>query len=108
MTSIREFKNSGVTQGADEKVAYYTDTTPWGGSTLTPPTNPVVKLYDVTGGAKVDVTASKCQGAASISGIKVIYPLIQQLVVGNQYRVEVAFEIGGNSLEAFGKIVGEE
>ncbi len=99
MTNTREFQSSPWQQGPDEKIAYKVDTANWPGTGN--PTNPVVKLYDDAG---ADVSATKLSGSASISGTEITTPLVQSLVEGKSYRLEVKWDRSGNTLEAFGGI----
>jgi hypothetical protein len=99
MTNIREFKDSPVSQGPDEKIAYRIDTSKWPGSGN--PTNPVVKLFD---NANIDVSATYLLGSPSISTTFITTPLVQNLVEGKTYRLEVKWDRSGNTLEAFGGI----
>jgi len=99
MSNLREFSNSPVVQGPDEKIAYKLDTANWPGSGN--PTNAIVKLFD---DANSDVSATKLSGAASILGTEITTPLVQLLEDGEGYRLEVKWDRSGNTLEAFGGI----
>lgn len=96
----REFVESPAAQGADESIVYALDTSRWGND----PTSPVVKVYDEAG---TDVSASKLTGSASISDNTIILPALHSLAAGTEYRVEVKFVIGGNTVECYGFIRGE-
>lgn len=97
---LRRFKEHPIEQGADEVIAYTIDTTPWGGS----PSNPssVIKVDGV------DESATYMNGSASVDGDDVITKAVQNLVKGARYRLEVSFEISGNTFEAYGDILCSE
>lgn len=100
-SSKREIRESPVEQGSDESITYSLTTTPWGGS----PSNASVKVYEMEyNGALTDVTATVCNGTASIVGDKIILPAIDSLEVGKTYRVEVLWTKGASQLEAWGLI----
>jgi len=103
MTEAREFINSPVPQGEDETVYYRLTITPWGGT----PVSVAVKLYDVTKGARTDVSSTKLSGAATVNGDMITTPGVTGLVEGHVYRLEIKFISSGNTLEAFGSIVAE-
>lgn len=100
--SIREIKESPLTQGVDERIAYTLTTTPWGSS----PGTLVCVLKTVPG--LVDVTASKMIGGATASGDIITSPIVYGLVSGQQYRLEFKFTCSGNVFEAYAIINGEE
>ncbi|HMN11163.1 MAG TPA: hypothetical protein PKD55_02415 [Bellilinea sp.] len=97
----RMIVESPIYQGEDERIPYPIDTTPWGGS----PSNPVITIKDSTG---ADVTAAHTLGVATVNGDKVITPLIINLTKGATYRLEVMFDTGGKTLEAFAILKGRE
>jgi hypothetical protein len=99
MTNIREFKDSPVVQGPDEKIAFRIDVSKFPGTGN--PTNAVVKLFD---NANRDVSATYLLGSPSISGTFITTPLVQNLVEGKVYRIEVKWDRSGNTLEAFGGV----
>lgn len=96
----RKFKESPVVQGVDEIIAYRLTTTPWGSS----PSSPTVVLKDHNG---VDVSSTCLSGIPSASGDYITTPLVQNLVAGIKYRLEIKFTISGNVAEAWGEIWGE-
>ena len=93
----REMKESPLLQGEDEQIAYRITTTPWGSS----PTSVDVKCYDITTGARTDVTSTKLTGTVSVTGDAITCPVLKSLIAGNTYRVEVKFTAAGNVLEAY-------
>lgn len=99
MANVREFKDSPWVQGPDEKIAYKVDTANWPGTGS--PSAPVVKLYDESGN---DLSAAHLSGVPSIVGTEITTPLVQLLVEGKKYRLEVKWDRSGNTLEAFGGI----
>jgi hypothetical protein len=100
MTISRQFKESPILQGVDEKIAYQLTTTPWGSS----PGSVTVVLKDAE---SVDVSATCLSGSASVSGNVITTPLVQSLVAGQAYRLEIKFTCGSNVFEAWGEIRGE-
>lgn len=99
--NVREFTESPMPQGVDERIAYTLDVSPWGVT----PTSPVVALKNAAG---TDVISSFSTGAASVSGNVITTPTIHSLVAGQIYRLEIKFVISGNTLEAWGNIRAEE
>jgi len=97
MTVSREVKESPLLQGADEQIAYQLTTTPWGST----PTSVDVKCYDITTGARTDVTSTNMTGTASVAGDVITCPKLTALTAGSTYRVEVKFTSGGNVWEAY-------
>jgi len=97
MAVSRAVKESPLRQGEDEQIVYLLTTTPWGGS----PSSVSVKLYDVTDGARADVSATRLSGAASVAGDVIASPAVTSLVAGRVYRLEFKFTSGGNVLEAY-------
>lgn len=98
--NIREFIESPLHQGESEKASYKITTTPWGSS----PTSPVVKIYDLAGN---DLSEDLLSGTASVDGDVITTPKIIDLTAGVRYRVEIQFDTGGNTLAAYGYILGE-
>lgn len=98
----RQFDEAGLSQGQDEKIAYYYDA-PSGSA----PSAPVVTVLDMTTGVPVDVTVAKTSGVASIVGLRITTPLIIALVPAHLYRLEIAFQTLGNTLEYWCSIAGE-
>lgn len=103
MTS-REVKEGRLAQGVDERIAYTITTTPWGSS----PSSPVVKLFDVVGTTRTDVSSTCLTGAASVAGDVVTTPTVHGLTDGHLYRLEVQFTISGNVFEAYAEIQAEQ
>jgi hypothetical protein len=105
MTEIREAKESELKQGITEIIAYQLDVTPWGAS----PTSPVVKLYSYNENTRAytDVSATSLTGTAQVSGNVVTTPGVKSLTEGGRYRLDVQFEISGNTFVAYCWIIGE-
>jgi len=103
MTVSREVKESKLLQGADEKIAYQLTTTPWGST----PTSVSVKCYDVTTGARTDVSSTNLSGSATVAGDVITCPTLQSLTAGSWYRLEIQFVSGGNTWEAYAIIHAE-
>lgn len=104
MSDIREVKESPIVQGEDEKIAYTLTTTPWGSS----PSNVSVTMYEYTDNViGTNVSATRMDGAAAISGDVITTPVIS-VVANTNYRLEIKFTVGGNELEAFAVICGEK
>ena len=99
----REIIESPIFQGEDEEIAYTVTTTPWGSS----PTNVAVVAKDMTDNNAV-VTSTVLSGSASVSGDVITTPKVQNLVAGHKYRIEVKFTTGGNVLECYFELAGEE
>lgn len=98
----RQVNEGRQIQGVDEKVVYSITTTPWGSG----PINVSVTVKDVTANL-LDVTASVTTGSPSVSGDVVTLPKIQSLTVRHLYRVEVKFDVQGNTLEPYFEIQAE-
>jgi hypothetical protein len=101
----RKFNQTPWSQGSQEHIAYEIDFTKWNPNS-TPITNQTATLIDITNGY-VDVTATKMSGASTILGNIVTTPLIHDLVADVQYRLNVYIDVDGNTLEAWGIIIGE-
>ena len=92
-----------IAQGADESVVYGVTTTAWG-----TPTIPVVaKIYRITGGTHVDVTATCMTGDASVLANVISVPLIHSLGKDQQYRVDVTFFCEPSTFEFYFLLSGE-
>lgn len=101
MTTEREFTESPISQGIDEEIAYWFNSTAWGSS----PTSVSAKIYDSSG---TDKSSTCLSGAVSVVGDKITTPLVKSLTVGETYRLEVKFTCSGNVLEAFCYITAEK
>jgi hypothetical protein len=98
MAISREVKQGRQSQGADERIAYTLTTTPWGST----PTGISVKAFDVTGGKRVDVTATVFPAnAPTAAGDVITLSLLRALTPGHAYRIEVQFTTGGNLEEPY-------
>ena len=87
----REVKEGTQDQGISEKIAYRFLSTPW----ATTPVVTQVKAYDVTEGARTDVSATILSGAAGVVGDQITTPIVQNLTFGKVYRIETTFTSGG-------------
>ena len=96
----RKFKESPLTQGADEKVPYQLTTTPWG----TDPSSPVTTIKDRDGNATSTLLSTS---VTTVSGDVITTPLVQNLVAGNPYTMEIKFTVGSTIFEAWGEIKAE-
>lgn len=99
----REFAESPIYQGEDERLAYRFSTLPWGGS----PTNVSIKFYTVNKTVKTDVTATKLSGSSGVDGNYITTPLIIALVPNAKYRMEAQWWKDGNLVEAFAIFYGQ-
>lgn len=100
MIKKRYARESPITQGEDESIAYFVDTTPWGGS----PSSPTVVLKQ----DGVDVSTTHLTGSATIDVNKVIYPFLHSLVDGVKYRLELLYTYNNNEVEFVCEVWGEE
>ena len=96
----RKFKEAPLTQGEDEKLAYTLTTTPWEAS----PTSPVTTIKDRDGNADSNLLSTSVTTA---SGDVITTPLVQNLVAGNTYKMEIKWTVGSNIWEAWGEIKAE-
>ena len=98
----RKIQESPLYQGVDEEIKYNLKTTPWGSSPSSP--SAVIKKLP----SNEDVSSTCLSGSASASGDVITLPTVKSLSAGVLYRLEVKFTIGGNVMEAWVKIVGQE
>lgn len=108
MTIKREVKESPLTQGKDETVSYELTTTPWGSS----PSSPVVTIIDVTNGGYTALTPAQMAvvmpvNNPTVAGDVITLSPLLGLTVGKSYRVEVQFTTGGQVLEPYFIVIGE-
>jgi len=96
MAVNRKFKESPLEQGSVEKVAYQLTTTPWSSS----PTSPAVRCM-VNGG---NADSNLLSGSASVNGDVITTPLVQNLVGGATFRLEIEWLSGSVKYEAYGLI----
>ncbi len=93
MAIARELPESPVIQGPLEKVAYNV-TTPAGRS----PASVVVTIWLIDDQDNpVDKTATCATGSASVASTVITTPLLQNLVSGSTYRVDVKYTDSGNT-----------
>jgi len=100
--STREFQESPVEQGKDERVSYTIDTALYGATVA--PTGIAVYLYE---GDTTDISATNLSGTYSLVGLVISTPLVISLTPGKLYRLEVQFVISGNTVEPYGYILGK-
>lgn len=93
----REVKEGTQFQGTEEKIAYTITTTPWASS----PALVGSVAYDITDGGRTDVSLSVLSGAGSAVGDIITTPLVQNLIYGHKYRIEVKFTAGGLTFEPY-------
>lgn len=98
----REVEESPVKQGVDEKIAYI-----FGWDVLGTPTQPEVKLYDITDGEYTDVSSTCLLGSPSIVGNLVSTPKVKSLTNKKHYSLECKADINGNTLESYCHIICE-
>ncbi len=98
--TLREFIESPIVQGAEEEIAYYFSTTPWGSN----PTSISAKIYDKDG---VDKSSTCLSGSPSVLNNVITTPMVKALTAEKIYRLEVKFTISGNIFEVFGIITAE-
>ena len=99
----RDVAEGLLLQGAEEIVPYTLTTTRW----VSAPGVVTVKAYDLTA-AGADVTSTVLSGSPSTAGDVISLPLVQALVAGHRYRVDVKFTAGAGTYEAQIFIQGEE
>jgi len=105
MATKREVKEGQQFQGVDESIVYRIDTSGFGGT----PSSPVVTVYELRGDNKHDVTSVVMStNSPSINGDYVVLSHLNTLTANRTYRVEVKFTSGGNVLECWFEVVGEE
>jgi len=93
----RTVKEGKQTQGVDESIVYSLDVSGQGGS----PSSPSVVVKD-TSNNNTDVTATVMPaGSASASGDIITLPPLTALTRGHNYRIEVQFVSGSNTLEVY-------
>jgi len=88
-------------QGVNEQVAYFVDTTPWGGYN----SGASVSLIDANG---EDISSTHLSGDVSVDGSVITTPQVIDLGKGIKYRLQIQWEIDGNLLETYCDIYGEE
>lgn len=104
MTVKRVIKQSPVVQGVDEIVPYTLTTTPWGSS----PTSISCAVYDITNGARDDVTGTVMPtNTPTATGDVITLSPLKLLTANHNYRVEILFTCSGNVFEAFGIVKAE-
>lgn len=102
-TNSRQVAESPLVQGAGESIVYQITTTPWGSS----PAAVTVKVYDITGGGSVDVSAASLLGAATVAGDVITLPAVRGLTAGHVYRLEASFTSGSHTFACWAEIYAE-
>ncbi len=98
----REVIEGRQNQGTDEQIAYV-----FALASGTNPESPDFTLWDLTGGSRTDVSATKLAGDAVVDGDNVTSPLVHGLVEGHAYRLQLTYATNGNTLSAFANIEAE-
>ncbi len=105
MTDTREIAEGIQYQGADEEVTYSITVTNWV-TTLSSATS--VKVYDISSGARTDVTTTVMPVATmTVSGNKITFSPLKLLTAENVYRLEFLFVGDGQKLEGHAIIQAE-
>jgi hypothetical protein len=92
-------------QGVDERTSYTVTTTNWAST----PTGVSVVVYDVTGGARTNVTATVMPtNSPTVVGDVITLSLLWALTADHTYRVEVQFTASGNLFECFFLVRAEQ
>ena len=86
-------------QSADEQLAYQITTTNWASS----PTSPSVVAFDETTNEVVTSTVFPTN-SPSVSGDVITLSLLESLIKGHTYRIEVEFTVGSNVWECFFRV----
>lgn len=103
--TTREIAEGEQEQGSHEEITYTLTTTRWGSS----PTSPEVKVYSVDEDANPNTLTEVTNtimpsGSPSILGDVISLPKALGMTAGTLYRVDIAFTISNNKLEAYGLI----
>lgn len=105
MAVSRQVKESPLTQGTYERIAYTVDTSPWGGYSSAGTT----AIWDITNKDQyTDMSATMLSGSTTATGNVITTPLVISLVPGNRYRLEVSWVYNGNTLETYALINAEK
>lgn len=100
MSSIRHV--GSVIQGVDEKIPYGLVVTDWGKN----PTNISVAAFQVSDGSTKTSTLFPTN-TPSAAGNLIRLSLCEGVLAGIQYRVEIKFDVGGGTYEAYFLVTGE-
>lgn len=91
------YPNGRLTQSTTEEIPYIIDCAAWD----TTPTSPVVdSVIDETSGTDVKATVMP-SGTPSVTGSKIILPLLKSLTLGRNYRPEVRYTGSNSSRKEF-------
>lgn len=96
MNSDREVLEGVQRQGEDEVIAYTLDVSAIGAA----PSSPVVVVKDVTAGSVVTSTVMPVNAPTADGAVITLSPL-RSLVIDHLYRVEVTYNLAGNTLESY-------
>lgn len=94
--NVREVLESPIEQGVDEIVAYRFNWTKIG-----LPTNPIVKLYNVTNNGYEDLSSTLLEGSVFVEEYYVTTPKVKSLTEKKRYKLECKSEVLGNTLELY-------
>jgi hypothetical protein len=89
MPILRQFRESPLEQGEDERIAYAFDTTKWG---VTCPLSPSMRVLDASG---LNITSSVTTGSPVVSSCTatcIVLARFDNPVPGSTYRVEAGFQ----------------
>lgn len=100
MAINRAVKESPISQGADEQIAYTLTTTPWGST----PTSVACTIYTAAG---TNVSSTNLSGVVGVVGDVITTPIVTGLTAGTTYRLEIKFTSSGNVFEPYCIIVCE-
>src|SRR3990167_2422857 len=90
-----------IRQGKNETIAYIVKFGKWG-TTIATPTN---YMYDHNG---TDVSSTNLTGSTTISGTDMTTKSVTALVSGETYRFHQRAVVDGNTMEAWGDVIGED
>ena len=90
-----------IRQGKNETIAYIVKFGKWG-TTVTTPTN---YTYDHNG---TDTSTTNLTGSTTISGTDMTTKGLTALVSGETYRFHQRAVVDGNTMEAWGYVIGED
>jgi hypothetical protein len=91
-----------IRQGKNETIAYTVKFGKWGTTIGATPTN---YTYDHNG---TDTSSTNLSGSTSTSGTDVITKSVTALVSGETYRFVIRAIVDGNTMEAWGYVIGED
>lgn len=95
-SSNREIVEGRQFQGVDEVIVYSIDVSNWGSS----PTNVSIVVKQVSDGADVTSTVMN-PNSPSVTTDTITLSALDTLTEGEEYRVEVQFDIGSDTFECY-------